>query len=108
MTKYQDDSIWKLNDKLFAWIIFYTLLFISTLILHLQPTYWIPLFEGNKLVIRVLFLTSRTIFEIREDMLLNIKTDFDLIRLQRHKQSNFMQKTHLEKMSSYTAKILSS
>ena len=25
--------------------------------LHLQSTYWIPLFEGNKLVIRVLFLT---------------------------------------------------
>ena len=49
--------MWKLNNKLFAWIIFDTLLFISMLILHLQPTYWIPLFERNKLVIRVLFLT---------------------------------------------------
>ena len=56
MTKKQGDFIWKLSNKLFAWIIFDTLLFISTLILHLQPTYWI-LFEGNKLVIRELFLT---------------------------------------------------
>ena len=30
---------------------------LGPLVLHLQPTYWIPLFEGNKLVIRVLFLT---------------------------------------------------
>ena len=52
----QGDFIWKLSNKPFAWIIFDTLLFISTLSLHLQPTYWI-LFEGNKLVVRDLFLT---------------------------------------------------
>ena len=57
VTRQQGDFIWKLNNKLFAWIIFDTLLFISTLILHLQLMYWIPLFEGNKLVKHVLFLT---------------------------------------------------
>ena len=37
-------------------------------------------------------------------MLLNIKTDFDLVRLKRHKKFNFMQQNHLENISLYTAK----
>ena len=109
MTKLQGDFIWKLNNKLFAWVIFDTLLFISTLILHLQPTYWIPLFEGNKLIIRVLFLTliQHYIRNLRGNAFKHQHWIW-LHPLVTAQKFNFMQQNHLEKNSSYTAKILSS
>ena len=102
LTKKQGDFIWKLSNKLFAWIIFDTLLFVSTLILHLQPTYWI-LFEGNELVIRVLFLTLIQHY-IRNSRGNAFKHQnwFWLNPLIKAQKSKFMQQNHLEKISSYT------